>query len=47
LLLNGGTWGGKAQSAQVFLECDESGSKVNNEKIDINGKWSDLTLVVG
>lgn len=28
LSLNGGTWADKVQSAQVFLECDESGSKV-------------------
>ncbi|KAL0138954.1 LEM3/CDC50 family protein [Mucor lusitanicus] len=27
LSLNGGNWADKAQSAQVFLECDESGSK--------------------
>ncbi|CAO0795627.1 unnamed protein product [Mucor circinelloides] len=27
LSLNGGTWADKVQSAQVFLECDESGSK--------------------
>lgn len=48
LSLNGGTWADKVQSAQVFLECDESGSKVvEKERMDLLGNREIHTCVVG